>query len=102
MALNLCAALGCILRLQHFAGRSNLLDRSRGNKAGRVCIGLHWHKRLAVVFVVKLWRVQFNLLFRGQELPFSSANALLVYNALPWIKRQVDEGIGDLANFLKA
>lgn len=41
------------------------------------------------------------LLFRGQELPFSSANALLVYTALPWIKRQVDEGIGDLANFLK-
>lgn len=42
------------------------------------------------------------LLFRGQELPFNSTNALLVYNALPWIKRQVDEGIGDLANFLKA
>lgn len=41
------------------------------------------------------------LLFKGQDLPFSPPNALLVYNALPWIKRQVDEGIGDLANFLK-
>lgn len=41
------------------------------------------------------------LLFKGQALPFSPPNALLVYNALPWIKRQVDEGIGDLANFLK-
>lgn len=41
------------------------------------------------------------LLFKGQDLPYSPPNALLVYNALPWIKRQVDEGIGDLANFLK-
>ena len=41
------------------------------------------------------------LLFKGEELAFTAQNALLVYNALPWIKRQVDEGIGDLANFLK-
>lgn len=39
--------------------------------------------------------------FRGQDLPFTRENVKMLYAALPWIKQQVDEGIGDLANFLK-
>lgn len=49
------------------------------------------------------WRTGKNpvITFKGEDLPFSPVNAAMIYNALPWIKRQVDDAIGDLENFLK-
>lgn len=38
----------------------------------------------------------------GQEYPFTPANALTIYTKFLWMREQVDEGIGDLENFIKA
>jgi hypothetical protein len=42
--------------------------------------------------------------FEGKDLEFSPANAALIYSSpkLTWIRAQVDEGIADLGNFMKA
>lgn len=40
--------------------------------------------------------------FRGRNLPFSIENAVLVYDAMPWLKRDVDEYIVALKNFVAA
>lgn len=42
------------------------------------------------------------ILFEGQALSCTTANAVRIYSALPWIREQVDTAIGDLENFLKA
>lgn len=44
------------------------------------------------------WR---NMNYKGEELPFSEANALKVYSEQIWVRGQVDEAIGDLENFMK-
>lgn len=43
------------------------------------------------------------IVFEGKELPFSPANAALIYGSpkLSWIRTQVDEAIADLGNFMK-
>lgn len=43
------------------------------------------------------------IVFEGQELQFTPANAELIYTStkLSWIRTQVDEGIVDLGNFMK-
>lgn len=46
--------------------------------------------------------VKDTLLIDGNEIPFSVANALMVYERFPWIKEQVDIAIGDRANFIKS
>lgn len=38
----------------------------------------------------------------GQELECNPDNAYMLYSRLPWLKEQVDEFVGDRANFLKA
>jgi hypothetical protein len=38
--------------------------------------------------------------YNKERLDCTPANATKIYTALPWIRRQVDEGIADLANFL--
>ena len=43
-----------------------------------------------------------SLFYKGENLPFNVANAKRLYNEQLWIKRQVDVGIGDLENFIKA
>ena len=40
-----------------------------------------------------------NVALDGGPLPFSAANALMVYKRFPWIKEQVDQAIGDRAVF---
>lgn len=40
--------------------------------------------------------------FRGEELVCSVPNVKKLYEGLPWVKKQVDEGIADLENFIKA
>lgn len=44
------------------------------------------------------------IVFEGKELPFSTANASLIYSSskLSWIRTQVDEAIADLGNFMKS
>lgn len=37
----------------------------------------------------------------GQDLDCNAANAVIVYQRLPWLKEQVDAFVGDRANFLK-
>jgi hypothetical protein len=37
----------------------------------------------------------------GQDLDCNAANAVIVYQRLPWMKEQVDAFVGDRANFLK-
>ncbi|MDD4390195.1 MAG: hypothetical protein PHW03_05265 [Eubacteriales bacterium] len=41
------------------------------------------------------------ILIDGKELPFSIANAEMIYKRFPWIKEQVDTAVGDRANFIK-
>jgi hypothetical protein len=38
----------------------------------------------------------------GEKLAFSADNARMLYTRLPWVREQVDQFIGDRANFLKA
>lgn len=42
------------------------------------------------------------LLYKGEMLPFTVPNALRLYKEQLWIARQVDAGIADLENFIKA
>lgn len=42
------------------------------------------------------------IVMKGEALPFSVANAKRIYTDSIWIRRQVDEAIGDLENFIKA
>jgi hypothetical protein len=35
----------------------------------------------------------------GKELPFSTANAIYIYTKYNWIREQIDNAIGDRANF---
>lgn len=39
---------------------------------------------------------------RGEDLPFNANNAMRIYRELLWVRRQIDEAIGDLENFMKA
>lgn len=50
------------------------------------------------------WRTndQHFIVFAGEQLLCSSANAVKIYSRLPWIKEQIDEAIADLENFLGA
>jgi hypothetical protein len=41
------------------------------------------------------------IVHRGQELPFTVANAKMLYARLIWMREQIDEAIGDLENFIK-
>jgi len=40
------------------------------------------------------------ILFEGEEIPFNVANALKVYSRLLWVRKQVDDAIDDLENFI--
>ena len=40
------------------------------------------------------------LLDNGEELPCTRMNAITIYTKYPWIREQVDAGVGDRANFL--
>lgn len=42
-----------------------------------------------------------NVELDGKSLDFSTSNARTVYERFPWIREQVDQGIGDRANFTK-
>lgn len=39
---------------------------------------------------------------KGEDLAFNANNAMRIYRELIWVRRQVDEAIGDLENFMKA
>lgn len=43
------------------------------------------------------WR---NMVYNGEELAFTVANVAMVYRELLWVRRQIDEAIGDLENFM--
>lgn len=40
--------------------------------------------------------------FKGEDLAFNVPNVRRVLTELPWIRRQIDEAIGDLENFMKS
>lgn len=42
------------------------------------------------------------LTFKGEELEFTVMNAKTVLEALPWVRRQIEDGIDDLENFMKS
>lgn len=41
------------------------------------------------------------IVIEEKPIPFSTDNAVMVYERFPWIKEQVDVAIGDRANFIK-
>ena len=43
------------------------------------------------------WR---GVTYKGEDLPFSAANARLLYTEMTWVREQIDEAIGDLENFM--
>lgn len=48
------------------------------------------------------WRTgsEQTLTLRGEALPCSVKNAKRVYTEMPWLRRQIDEAIADLENFM--
>jgi hypothetical protein len=42
------------------------------------------------------------MLFDGEQLPWNVGNGQKVYRRMIWLRQQVDDGIGDLENFMKA
>lgn len=40
------------------------------------------------------------VVLEGQPLPCTKENAIMLYERFPWIKEQVDQAIGDRANFI--
>lgn len=85
--------------------RKEALNKRRGRESEVTTVELAEEDNIAaLVACTRAWRTGEDpvITFRGSDLPFSPENAALIYNALPWLKRQVDEGIGDLENFLKA
>lgn len=50
------------------------------------------------------WRTgdKSTITFKGNDLEFNVPNAKLLYESLSWIKEQVDNGLGDLENFMKS
>lgn len=44
------------------------------------------------------WR---NMVYEGEELPFTKNNVKMLYTKVPWIREQVDEAIADRSNFLR-
>jgi hypothetical protein len=42
------------------------------------------------------------VIVEGKEVPFSTDNAVMIYERFPWIKEQIDTAIGDRANFIKS
>jgi hypothetical protein len=42
-----------------------------------------------------------SITLRGEVLPFNANNAIRIYKAMPWVREQVDAGVGDLENFMK-
>lgn len=84
--------------------RKEAANRRRGREAEVATVELAEEDSTgALVACTRGWRTGNNpvITFKGEDLPFSPGNAALIYNALPWIKRQVDDAIGDLENFLK-
>lgn len=45
------------------------------------------------------WR---EVTWKGAVLELSSANAIMLYDALPWLKQQVDDFVNDVAVFLES
>jgi len=84
--------------------RKEAVNRKRGRDPEVATIEAAQEESLgALVACTQGWRTgdEKTIQFKGEFLPFSHSNAMLIYKALPWIQHQVDEGIGDLANFLK-
>jgi len=57
-----------------------------------------------LVLCTQSWRTgdEAVISFKGENLTCTVANVKKLYEGLPWIRKQVDEAIGDLENFLKA
>jgi hypothetical protein len=51
-----------------------------------------------LVSCTKAWR---NIVFEGNNLPFTAENIRRLYKNVPWVRDQVNDAIGDLGNFLK-
>lgn len=51
------------------------------------------------VACTKGWR---NMTYKGADLPYSTANARMLYGKIDTILKQVDNAIGDTANFIQS
>ena len=51
-----------------------------------------------LVACTKSWR---NMLYRGQEMEFTTANVRIIYENVPTIREQVDDAVHDRGNFKK-
>ena len=58
----------------------------------------------ALILCTTGWRTgeEKHITFNGAKLAFNPENAKTIYTALTWLKKQVDEGVADLENFMKS
>lgn len=85
--------------------RKEAINRKRGRDPEVATVEAAEEDSLgALIACTRGWRTgdEKTIQFKGEQLAFTPANASLIYRSLPWIKHQVDEGIGDLANFMSA
>ena len=48
---------------------------------------------------VKSWE---NIFLKGEEIAFSEANVIRLFKRLPWLRRQVEDFVQDMGNFIES
>ena len=87
----------------------NLRRASNQKKRGRESTGLTVEESEIIANEVLVvcsagWRTgkEDVLKFNGEDLKFSPMNALKVFKERPWVRKQVDEAVMDIENFMKS
>lgn len=84
--------------------RSEAVSRRRGKEADiRTLEQINAENVEILVLCTVSWRTGDKgcVLVKGEELAFNVPNAKKIYSTVPWIYDQVNDAIGDLANFIK-
>lgn len=72
----------------------------RAGKAGKLKVSIEEIEEDSIDLLVAATKGWQGIEFKGSVLPYSPENARVLYEALPWVKEQVDAFINDRSNFL--
>lgn len=84
--------------------RKEAMARKRGRDSEVDTVEMAEERTIELLTVCSVgWRSaeKPTITFKGEELEFNVPNAKKVLVGLPWVRKQIDEGIGDLENFMK-
>ncbi len=73
-----------------------LKQAQRGRRGGMTAEQIQAETLELVVACTVGWS---GIVYEGAALPFSATNARKLYTALPWLRRQVEQFMGDAGNF---